>query len=173
MLMAPLTPMFNAHLQVLPHKIYLKQQQREMEKQMETDLLSAGSLSKCLQLPGTGPNQSQKPCTHPGLPYGQQGPRYLGYHLLPSKVHQQEAGSEVEWLGLEPALHMGCSHPKRQLNSLDLKASPYIVHSQWSLKEDTILCVRKSTTNEIITHHWEGIYRTRKNKSPKNVQQCL
>lgn len=61
---------------------------------MRRDIPSACSLSKCQQWPTLGKAVGRSLELHPGLP------SYMDHLLLPTRVCQQEAGSDMQQLGL-------------------------------------------------------------------------
>lgn len=66
--------------------------EREKENKQNRDFPPFVLLSKCLQKPGLARPKARSLELHQGLPHIQQELKCLSYYLLPSRMHQQEAG---------------------------------------------------------------------------------
>lgn len=71
-----------------------------MREEGKADLPSSASLPQIAAIAVTGPSQNQEMRAAPRSPIW--GPRNLGHPLLLSWMFQQEAGSEMEKLELQP-----------------------------------------------------------------------
>lgn len=81
---------------------------------MDRDLLSSDSLTKCLQSQA-GPDWSQEPGAPSGSPMVLGGAQSLSHHLLPPRLHEQEAGSQAESPNSDPTLCCGMGRPRQRL----------------------------------------------------------